>query len=224
MSGAEETTLYRAYNSDGVLLYVGIARNWGRRWGQHSERSSFFVATTRLELEQFPTREAALEAERVAIQTEHPIHNVKHNSAPEPLRRKRPPATIYPTWGGLVKLEPRLGLIAEDAAAVTPTSERFCANRVWYGRGNLRSRLYDIVGWGRHRDLIPEPVGGTLLPNGWRMYTGSQLKELHDPLNAYQEAARANGDPAILYTSEAYDAAYFHLYGLLPDCRECDCA
>lgn len=33
----------------------------------------------------------------------------------------------------------------------------------------------------------------------------------------------ARDKAAILHTAEAYDIAYDHLYGLLPDCRNCKC-
>lgn len=86
MSGPRETqeiitmtTLYRAFDAAGRLLYVGIARNWARRWTQHSERSSWFGEVARLQLEQHPNRQAALAAERTAIIEELPAYNVVHN-------------------------------------------------------------------------------------------------------------------------------------------------
>lgn len=70
------TTLYRLFDQTGVLLYVGIAGNPGRRWEQHRADKPWWgdVATTRLE--HFPTREAALSAELDAIRSENPRHNV----------------------------------------------------------------------------------------------------------------------------------------------------
>lgn len=222
MSDNEQTTLYRAYNSDGVLLYVGIARNWGRRWEQHSERSTFFLATTRLELEHFPTRDAALAAERAAIKTERPIHNVKHGTPVTSMSGKGT------TWTQLAHLEPRLLMLASEAAAIEDGGGTwFCAAREWYVAypigADLKARLVRLIGWERHRDLIPEPVGGTLHPSGSRSYTARQLVELEDPLDEYQESVRAAGDPAVLYSMEAYDCCYTHLLSLLPACRNCNC-
>lgn len=74
------TTLYRAFDEGGHLLYIGIAANWARRWAQHSERSPWFKHVARLSIEAHPTRAAALKAERTAIQQEHPIHNIEHTN------------------------------------------------------------------------------------------------------------------------------------------------
>lgn len=72
------TTLYRAFDSSDRLLYVGIAVNWARRWGQHSERSPWFRQVTRIELTEYPNRADAIAAEKRVVQTEHPLHNIEH--------------------------------------------------------------------------------------------------------------------------------------------------
>lgn len=215
----EPTSLYRAFDAGGNLLYVGIAKNWARRWEQHSERSPFFALVARLEIETHPTRDAALSAERAAIRAERPAHNVAGTPGWNPWRRRNRQLT----WRALVGLEPRLGALAADASVVTVTGERFCANKRWYGHGGFKGRLEGLVGWERHRDEVPEPEGGTLLANGWRMYSVAQLKELVDPLDEFQAAAKAKGDPPVLYSMEAYDVAYEYVYRLLPDCVGCGC-
>lgn len=74
---SEPTTLYRAYDINGQLLYVGVAKNWGRRWAQHSERAPWYGTVARLRIELLPDRESALAAELEAIVNEQPIHNVR---------------------------------------------------------------------------------------------------------------------------------------------------
>lgn len=71
--------LYRFYDADDVLLYVGITMNPSQRWATHREEKAwwFDVATVRTQI--FDTREDVLEAERNAIQVERPLHNVVHN-------------------------------------------------------------------------------------------------------------------------------------------------
>ena len=72
------TKLYRHFDSNNKLLYVGIssapliriAKHTGRSWGQR---------IARVDLQQYPTREEALIAERTAIQNEQPEWNVLHN-------------------------------------------------------------------------------------------------------------------------------------------------
>lgn len=81
------TSLYRFYDADDQLLYVGISLNVFRRMAQHSERKTWWTAVARSTVEWHPTREAALEAERIAIRDEKPLHNIQHART----SRKNPP-------------------------------------------------------------------------------------------------------------------------------------
>lgn len=72
-------TLYRFYNRAGDLLYVGITNNPARRFAKHSDEKSWWRHVARIALEQHPSREALRAAERMAIETERPIHNVRMN-------------------------------------------------------------------------------------------------------------------------------------------------
>lgn len=72
-------TLYRAYDVNGRLLYVGISRSWLRRWEHHKTESPWFDDVRRIDLEPHPDRASALDAERKAIHREMPLHNTEHN-------------------------------------------------------------------------------------------------------------------------------------------------
>lgn len=73
------TTLYRHFAKDGALLYVGISLSWPKRTKSHARGSQWFDQVERVEIERFPTREAAIEAERNAIKAEKPKYNIMHN-------------------------------------------------------------------------------------------------------------------------------------------------
>lgn len=73
------THLYRHFDKDGDLLYVGISLSAVARLKQHMDHSRWANEISRIEIEQFPTREAALFAELKAIQSEKPRHNIVHN-------------------------------------------------------------------------------------------------------------------------------------------------
>lgn len=77
---SEHTTLYRLYNKHGVLLYVGISGNPGRRFSQHAEDKLWWGDVADVKLTHFGTRQGAEIAERQAIQSEHPIHNIRHST------------------------------------------------------------------------------------------------------------------------------------------------
>lgn len=74
-----KTSLYRHFNSDGQLLYVGISLNWKNRLSQHHKDSYWFMDVTDISIEWFDSREDALKAERDAIKTEKPLCNKMHN-------------------------------------------------------------------------------------------------------------------------------------------------
>lgn len=73
------TSLYRHFDADGALLYVGISLSWPARTKAHVRESSWFAEVAQVTIEQFATREEALEAEREAIRREKPRHNIVHN-------------------------------------------------------------------------------------------------------------------------------------------------
>jgi hypothetical protein len=60
------TSLYRLRDERGTLLYVGIAVNPGRGFGQHARSKSWWDEVSRIDLQHFATREEALLAEAVA--------------------------------------------------------------------------------------------------------------------------------------------------------------
>jgi hypothetical protein len=69
------TTLYRHYDKNGVLLYVGISLCQAMRLNQHSYDAEWFADIANVTLEHFPTRQEAEQAEIKAIQSEKPLHN-----------------------------------------------------------------------------------------------------------------------------------------------------
>jgi len=78
-----KTYLYRHFNGDGELLYVGISLNALNRLGQHKEHSHWFETISRVHIEKYETRESALEAETLAIRNEKPKYNIRKNMGPD---------------------------------------------------------------------------------------------------------------------------------------------
>jgi predicted GIY-YIG superfamily endonuclease len=71
--------LYRAFNAQGQLLYVGITMNPGNRFAQHSDEKPWWTDVANIRVEQFASRNEVLTAEREVIKSERPLHNVVHN-------------------------------------------------------------------------------------------------------------------------------------------------
>ena len=67
--------LYRLWNGD-QLLYVGISKSYLRRLTEHMETQPWAGLITKVTTEVYDTRELAAQAERLAVQTEKPLHNI----------------------------------------------------------------------------------------------------------------------------------------------------
>jgi predicted GIY-YIG superfamily endonuclease len=70
------TTVYRAYDAEETLLYVGCTDKPQRRRRQHESKSEWYRDAVRWTFEEYQTREAGLAAESAAIVAEHPIYNI----------------------------------------------------------------------------------------------------------------------------------------------------
>ena len=82
--GTLQTELYRHFDADGQLLYVGISYRMPGRTNEHARRSSWFAKVARTTTETFPNKRAAMDAELRAIKTERPIYNRMGNGKCQP--------------------------------------------------------------------------------------------------------------------------------------------
>ena len=73
------TDLYRHFDSNGTLLYIGISLSTLNRLGQHKDNSHWFNSISNITIEKFNTREEALLAEKDSIINEKPYYNTIHN-------------------------------------------------------------------------------------------------------------------------------------------------
>ena len=82
------TDLYRFFDADGRLLYVGISFSAVARASQHRGEKPWWPEVANMTVERHDTRDAAAEAELAAILSEKPIHNVVGNRGSIPKPRK----------------------------------------------------------------------------------------------------------------------------------------
>lgn len=85
-----QTALYRHWDTDDNLLYVGISLSAISRLGQHEAKSHWAEKIAKVTIQQYPTRHEAIAAERIAIANESPAFNVAH--ADNDNFRSAPPA------------------------------------------------------------------------------------------------------------------------------------
>ena len=78
----KSTALYRHFDANGVLLYVGVSLSAVTRLSRHAASSQWAESISRVSIEWFPTRHTALMAEWVAIHDEKPMYNLQRNANP----------------------------------------------------------------------------------------------------------------------------------------------
>jgi excinuclease UvrABC nuclease subunit len=73
------TDLYRYYDRQGRLLYIGISKSAVMRAMQHERTASWWDAWAYMTRQQYPSRTTALAAEYEAIRAEQPVCNIAHS-------------------------------------------------------------------------------------------------------------------------------------------------
>lgn len=72
----QPTALYRFFDADGALLYVGITADLGKRWAKHQSEKPWWPHVTKKTVRWYGERPSALAAEAEAIKDELPRYNV----------------------------------------------------------------------------------------------------------------------------------------------------
>jgi hypothetical protein len=124
------------------------------------------------------------------------------------------------TWADLVALEPGLSDLEHDITSIE-AGPRFCASTVWVR--SLKPRMTALVGPSRGASPMQREPGQPLgEPDGlWDLMKQAETESAGVRRKRRRDARKGRG---VLWTSDAYDIAYAHLYGLLPDCADaCTC-
>src|ERR1700677_2868246 len=79
--------LYRYFDITHRLLYIGISGDLAVRDTSHIARSRWMQLTASSNIERYATLKEVQEAERRAIETEHPLFNRQYNDTPEARKR-----------------------------------------------------------------------------------------------------------------------------------------
>jgi predicted GIY-YIG superfamily endonuclease len=68
--------LYRLFDTEGAVLYVGISRSPSSRFMQHG-RKQWWPEVAQVRLQRYATDAEAMDAEMIAVRVEQPRHNVR---------------------------------------------------------------------------------------------------------------------------------------------------
>jgi predicted GIY-YIG superfamily endonuclease len=72
------TAVYRLYDSEGQLLYIGISNNPPVRWSAHARERRWWKDVTYKAVVWYPTRREAEAVEEEAVPAEKPLYNIAH--------------------------------------------------------------------------------------------------------------------------------------------------
>ncbi|MER5902987.1 GIY-YIG nuclease family protein [Streptomyces mirabilis] len=75
----ERTALYRFYDAEDRLLYVGITSNPKARWRAHARDKYWWPEVSRKTIEWFETRKSAERIEKIEVEEESPAYNRTFN-------------------------------------------------------------------------------------------------------------------------------------------------
>lgn len=196
--------VYRFFDRDGVLLYVGLTNHLPGRIREHQESKSWWRHVTRVTVDHYPTRTDAAQAEDCAIRAEHPRYNIKG----------RPFTLDVVTWEKLVLVEPSLADL-EDLA-FQYDSRNHDGYDVWYtgdaGHRPFKRIVRDRVGWnvgGPCRRDYQQAADTLGLPDNEA--SGQTLGEFETVSALAERLHRDNCPPSTVHpivgTSVAYDVA-----------------
>lgn len=73
---SKKTALYRHFDDEGRLLYVGISLDPLKRTAQHMQQAYWADRIRGISIEWLPTRGMAIDAEERAIAEEEPAYNI----------------------------------------------------------------------------------------------------------------------------------------------------
>jgi predicted DNA-binding transcriptional regulator AlpA len=77
--GSKAFHLYRHFDAGGTLLYVGVSISALNRLMGHKEKAHWYWTIARMDVTNYETRQASLDAERKAIIEEMPLFNIANN-------------------------------------------------------------------------------------------------------------------------------------------------
>lgn len=144
------TQLYRHFDRDGVLLYVGISLNAVSRLSSHVTSSDWCGQIANVSVELHPTRQAALAAEKKAIKSERPAFNKIHNGG------RRGYVPVESAWPKFIPKQTYRPFIEDGDDWLVSAEVKGAIGKRTFDRGELppAAQLFVRTGDGRVRGNI----------------------------------------------------------------------
>ncbi len=125
--------LYRCFDSNDVLLYVGASGQIPSRFEGHRSSSKWFMKVARIEIQHFKSRKQAFEAERKAIKSGNPLYNI---NKPGGYKGERTPRCVFrigaDAWGAKFIKNKKRYVVGSDFK-----TKKLAENALLFARKNL---------------------------------------------------------------------------------------
>lgn len=156
------TTVYRLFDTSGHLLYVGTSADPQQRWEQHAREKLWWSSVARAEVDWHSNRDAALSAEREAIQSEEPLHNDKAtpNEAVFPYLGNRGPTVETLLRRAVTEHRKALDrlVVAVDRAALGGMSTADIAGRTGLNEEDIAALAQRLANGGGTSAILDKPA------------------------------------------------------------------
>ncbi|MFL1904788.1 GIY-YIG nuclease family protein [Streptomyces tauricus] len=122
-NGPRETAVYRLYDADGTLLYVGISYDVKIRFADHKANKDWWPSVATEDVRWFPGRDEAWAEEQRVIHEEHPRWNV---ASVRWVRGEHgePPAEVLPISHFTTGFGGTIDQVAKSGSAIVVTRHR----------------------------------------------------------------------------------------------------
>lgn len=137
--------LYRFFDEEENLLYIGITGDVWNRCKQHSKTQLWWSSVSTATFEHYENRIALEHAEKIAIHNERPKHNVIHNSA----FRSDPMVEVL---NKIAALEARLERLCDYRPPASPTFPELMSKKQFLDCTGLTEAKFNLM---RKMNLLP---------------------------------------------------------------------
>jgi predicted GIY-YIG superfamily endonuclease len=161
------TCVYRLYDADGRLLYVGIAYDFDVRFKQHAYHKDWWPLVARKDIIWFDNRIDALHDEARAIANEGPIYNTSKGAHPigmAIIHRQQPTPYSVPRYWGFPGRERDLSLSKDGKRTIIEEIECRKSHAAVTVEGELVGVVVPMEWYLRALAKVGEPTALETLP------------------------------------------------------------
>lgn len=164
--------LYRHFDDEGQLLYVGISLSAVNRLSQHKGSAQWFSKIAEVRVEKFSTREEALAAEKAAIISEKPKFNIKcaNLKGTQMLKNEIKPVTEFSLVGRFFHVFREEGFVNLQGVVRSKIDDRNYLVQLFSWFDGSPTELFIVP----IEQMIARDIRDNRKPNCWQFYEDAE--------------------------------------------------